>query len=406
MDNLPEKLQAARIKLGTQRPYLGSVLYAVQPVKTDGLGTFAVDKYFRLYFDPVLSWNVEECAVALEHECYHLLANHADRADTIAADPEKWNIAADCEINDDMIQAGRIFPKGYGVTPGKFGLPDNQLAEEYYGTLPTPPPQPQNGNGKDGQDKGQASPGNGKCGSASGTAQPWEQNAPGKKNEDGSPSAPGRESHDADLIRRKVARDIQSTQNRGDIPGWLQRWAENTLNPRVDWRRELEKSVSHAVTYAKGQKDYTYARPSRRASAVYPAILPALIKPIVNVAAVIDTSISMSDGALSAVVSEVRGILQHVASVDTIVTDATVFSHKRVTHTGQIKVGGGGGTDMRIGIKAALEAKVKPDIIVVLTDGYTPWPESPIAGVKIIAAIVGANPPSTPEFIKRIEVKD
>jgi len=34
-----------------------------------------------------------------------------------------------------------------------------------------------------------------------------------------------------------------------------------------------------------------------------------------------------------------------------------------------------GGTDLREGIKAALS--VQPRAIVVLTDGYTPWPEEP-----------------------------
>jgi len=34
---------------------------------------------------------------------------------------------------------------------------------------------------------------------------------------------------------------------------------------------------------------------------------------------------------------------------------------------------------MNAGIEAAAVLKPKPDAIIVLTDGYTPWPQKPIA---------------------------
>jgi hypothetical protein len=30
---------------------------------------------------------------------------------------------------------------------------------------------------------------------------------------------------------------------------------------------------------------------------------------------------------------------------------------------------------MRIGYKALAESKIKPDLIICITDGYTPWPK-------------------------------
>ncbi|HEY5855069.1 MAG TPA: hypothetical protein VIW24_13695, partial [Aldersonia sp.] len=35
---------------------------------------------------------------------------------------------------------------------------------------------------------------------------------------------------------------------------------------------------------------------------------------------------------------------------------------------------GGGGTDLRTGFAKALRARPRPDVLVVLTDGQSPWP--------------------------------
>jgi len=37
---------------------------------------------------------------------------------------------------------------------------------------------------------------------------------------------------------------------------------------------------------------------------------------------------------------------------------------------------GGGGTDLRTGFAKALGANPRPDAVVILTDGQTPWPEN------------------------------
>ncbi|MGV9387357.1 hypothetical protein ACWDRB_67125 [Nonomuraea sp. NPDC003707] len=44
----------------------------------------------------------------------------------------------------------------------------------------------------------------------------------------------------------------------------------------------------------------------------------------------------------------------------------------------------GSGTDLRPGIAKALRASPRPDVIVVLTDGQTPWPQERLASRVVV----------------------
>ena len=97
------KLSAARLWAADRFPYFASGLFALALVATPGLGTFAVDRKWRLYVDPdaVDRWSVPELGAVLVHELSHLLRDHARRAIEIGVGEtqfEEWNIAADCEI--------------------------------------------------------------------------------------------------------------------------------------------------------------------------------------------------------------------------------------------------------------------------------------------------------------------
>ncbi|MCB8818578.1 VWA-like domain-containing protein [Desulfosporosinus sp. SRJS8] len=396
---LPVELQAARIRLAKERPYLASAAWALQPVPRPGLGTMAVDMYWRLYYDPaVLSrWSVEVTEGALYHEICHLLRNHSERMRSF--NPHLSNIAADAEINDDLIREGVKFPN-QPITPEFIGQPKDLLAEEYYASLEKQewPPSVSGRNfskAKEeecgGSDLAEPPrPGSGRCGScATGQMAPWEDRPPIKG------SSSGLSRTEGELMRRDVAKQIREhVRGQGCVPGHWARWAEEKLHPKVDWRKQLAAAVRFATADTMGATDYSYCRPSRRQGQVGNGgvIFPSVCCPVPSVAVVADTSGSISDKMLAQTLAEISGIFKSLGQkegIHVLAVDQTVEFCRRVFRPDQIQLAGGGGTDMRIGLETASRLTPFPQLGIVITDGHTSWPDRPPRGMKVIAVLFG-----------------
>ncbi|MFE6271559.1 VWA-like domain-containing protein [Streptomyces goshikiensis] len=383
------KLLAARFKAAQDRPYLASALYALTVVSSGRVPTMGVDRHWRCYVAPAFvdATPVTELAGVWIHEVAHLLRDHHARAGRLPAadqrDHLRVNLAQDCEINDDLLADGLRLPEGR-VEPRDFGLPAGGMFESYLPAIPASPP-----HGAD-------------CGSgAHGTPMPWEL---------GEAAGPARiGAVEAEALRRQTAEAVRAHQRaRGSVPAGWRRWAEQLLEPTVDWRRALSGAVREATAWAAGAVDYTYRRPSRRTPALGGrVVLPSLRRPLPRVAIVIDTSGSMGEDDLAAALAEVTGVLREVGvgahRVAVLACDADVHAVTRVTSAEQVTLAGGGGTDMTVGISAALALPDRPNIVVVLTDGYTPWPaETP--SCRLIAALIGAAAPEPPSWVETVRV--
>ena len=170
--------------------------------------------------------------------------------------------------------------------------------------------------------------------------------------------------------------------------------------------------MRRAVGWTNGNTDYTYSRRSRRQSALPNVVLPGTRRPIPNVALVIDTSGSADDELLGRALGEVYGALRGLgvtgSSVTVLACDAAGHTVARVRNARDAKLAGGGGTDMRVGIAEAGLLRPRPDVIVVFTDGYTPWPDQPPLGSAVIAAMLGRPGtvlPPCPSWAKRIDCR-
>lgn len=252
-------------------------------------------------------------------------------------------------------------------------------------------------------------PGAGHCGScAHGQHEPWEDGPPGPGTVSGISRA------EAELIRRQVAEAIvriaQSSASRGAVPGHWRRWADETLRPTVDWRHVLAGAIRAALADAMGAVDYSYRRPSRRHSASPDVVLPSLRQPMPEVAVVVDTSESMADRQIAQALAEVAGVLRAAGlrqGVRVLAVDTAVHSCRRVFRPEQVELQGGGGTDMAAGIAAALRLRPRPQVVIVLTDGLTPWPAEPPRGARVVVGQLGPGSSTSPvpEWARVVEVQ-
>jgi hypothetical protein len=223
-----------------------------------------------------------------------------------------------------------------------------------------------------------------------GQARPWELHAD-------DPSTNALSDSDRQALQEEIARRIveEHQKSRGMMPaGWL-RWAEAILKPKVNWREQLKRILRGVISEGLGHRlDYSYRRPHRRSAVYHPLYLPALqgeYKP--RVACVVDTSGSISDRELTQALAEVRAVLEALRIPVTIIPcDAVPYEAIRVFHGSdwlKVRQGlrGGGGTDMVAGLNAALELKPKPEAVIVLTDGHTPFPSVRPKDTAVIWAI-------------------
>lgn len=405
-------------------PYLASILFAMRPVSQPGLRTFAVDEHWRLYIDfgfvDEQGWSDDMCGQVLLHEAGHLMGRHCERAKAQGVDGTNvrlakiHNLASDLSINDDLEEAGCADLVDFGITPTKYGLPNHETVEWYYDKLLKKAAKQQCGTC--GQPKAaQGQPGQGGptcpecgqdvefagCGSGAGGMK-----VPGEQDQ-GAGVEPGLSGPEQELAITTAAERIrESAKSRGNVPAGLVEEAEQILKPSVvPWQRLLAVAVRRGAATRKGDEDTTFTRRNRRRASATIAragggrsrvIYPATVKPVPRVVVVRDTSGSMSVDDLNRVGAEVEAISRRLGvrgdELQVIDVDAMAYEPKRYAGLRSIaKISGRGGTDMRVGIRAAYAQSPRPNVVVVATDGYTPWPEQRTPGMSVVACITGGD---------------
>ena len=160
----------------------------------------------------------------------------------------------------------------------------------------------------------------------------------------------------------------------GKVGGNMTREIGELLAPKVDWREVLKRFVKtnlrgrDAPSWRKAHKNYLWQD----------VILPAIIgKKMKHLVIAMDTSGSVHGPLLDAFMSELNKVILDTCPerVDILYWDTKVDRHE--TYTNDLKgivtrttPSGGGGTNPDCVPKFMQDQKLKPDALVVLTDGY------------------------------------
>jgi len=435
----PEVIRKAFVRIATLRigasdvyPQLGEMIHAFVPVAVPGLrnrpgcGGFAMDASGRFYFDPELILDpsplcppvngIQTLIAIYLHEVWHWARQHPERFESLAPNSDgkkhphmKANCAADAEIHghDPFMRKhmpeGSVWPESLIDKRDGKPFPVGKTMEYMVRWMEWEEEEEEE---EDGDEPGREKRGKGKGDIPDPDApQDWLLPPPGEDDDN-----PGIPKDEGDALRKKAARNIQeSTRNRGDIPGHWEAWAGEQVDPpKIPWTSQLSRFLREVREISAGASNYTYQRRSRRQHMVPDnVIIPASFHPKLYVALGVDTSGSFSDGDLRASLSEAMGIIRVTGnSVFAAAGDTRVCFEGYVSSADKIDLAGRGGTDMRVVLKRC--ARENPHVIVLFTDGYTPWPNERDLSVPVIVCLVGnhCGAGRVPDFMHTVIVED
>jgi len=181
----------------------------------------------------------------------------------------------------------------------------------------------------------------------------------------------------------------------GKLGGNQSRALGSLIEPKVDWREQLREFVSSTAV---GKDISTWQRVNRR-WLQHDTYMPSTITESVGrIVVAIDTSGSIGAAELDKFLSEVQGICINAMpeKVDLLYWDTDVAAHEVYTQeqlaklTSSTKPAGGDGTNMACVAKYLKDNQIRPECVIVLTDGYI-YGDWGTWNAPVLWTIVGGN---------------
>ena len=327
------------------------------------------------------------------HECYHKLYRHLTTWRHLYDDNAQLaNAACDYVINikltDDNTDGFAVMPK-VGLCDVKYrGMDSAQV----YNLLKQEQP-------SDGGQGGGSGDGDGA----------------------GAPSGTGLDDHDWEGAQgmtaeqtKELARDLDEAIRQGALAaGKLgsggDRMFDDLLETKIDWREALREFINTTCT---GSDYSTWRRPNRRFVSSGYYMPSGVSEQVGELVIAIDTSGSIGGRELSKFLGEVKGICDQVRPdvVRLLYWDTEVCADEKYGGTevenimNSTKPAGGGGTTVECVPEYMTQHGVKPQAVVVLTDGYLGGSWGTWA-CPVLWCIVG-NRNARPDVGKYVHVED
>jgi predicted metal-dependent peptidase len=190
-------------------------------------------------------------------------------------------------------------------------------------------------------------------------------------------------------------------KNRGKAPAHLKDAIEALEKPVVRWRELLRIYLGKHC----GNRRHTWARRNRRFRGF--GIKGDSHHAAAEATVIVDTSGSISKEELQRFFGEIESIMSRT-NVVLVQCDAAVHhcAKYRRGDWRKIEIKGRGGTDMPVAFKHIEDNGLVSDVVILLTDGFTPWPED--HGYPVIFVITqNFDEKSGPQFghIVRLDKK-
>jgi predicted metal-dependent peptidase len=391
-DKIYEKLETARLYLRERLPWFVPVAIRARIVITDALQipTMGVTENWVLAIHPNMANEPDEVFRAcFAHEIVHLALNHCERGKQYH--PVIAQVATDLATNSILSSAlptkefYDIAKRYHMFLPEQFDFPDLLSVEEYAELLMQ---KIQSQGGGDGEGEGEGK------GEGEGEGERKDKKGKGK----GMPPLPknanegsGATGHEADWeksipkdtgltdaekrhARRQMAERV--AKQWGTAPEWVKLEVRDILSEgKVDWRELLQHYTASRLAISDWDRNY---HRFRRPFVEWDILLPVQ-RPVIGtfLTVVVDTSGSMMD-ELKVVAAEVKKLLEMFGEIAIVCADTELKGEpKLVRDIGEVDWTGGGGTDMVEALKQVVEyyrtQSQKPDVYILLTDGYCDW---------------------------------
>lgn len=347
-------MQKARAKMMLKHPFFATLVLSTPWVERTDIPTAATDGKY-MYYNPAFMdslENSEQIQFVLAHESAHVMFEHVFRRGN--RNPTLWNIAADFAINWILVESGFEMPKKDGKN---IGLLDkkyaDKTAEQIYDELQ-----------KETEKKG------GLRGDGKGGVEGFDPGGMGGDILDPADMSPEERAKTEREVRQRVAQAASVARMAGKVPGALARHIDEILNPSVPWYEYLREYMT-----AVAADDESWLRRNRRyTDYVFPSRHSERMGEIIFIG---DTSGSISNQELAKVAAETAFCAEQVKpeKIRLVWADTRVAGEQEFECGEPIRIDpkGGGGTDMCVPLKYV--EKYEPVVVVLMTDGHTPWPK-------------------------------